>query len=273
MSGFATIRGDAWKLSDPDLPLTLVCSPALQVVPWELMLDSSILVRAFSLLDVLVTRIGRAPESPIKKESADAPVAPTPAPANNEGDNRSRLEQELWLASYPQSRALIEGEVVAHKMVLKKMIWYRLRTVRRSELPRLPPAMWPLPSALSHTSTSLMRHELVHMFECSGEAIRVLSLVDGVQEGRRLFVFGYSDLLEMSDALAVLRSRKPPMLFVPDAHIKHVVRTITKLHAAFMKRAKSERDLRRFDFLVDLMRTLQLDERLPVAFFNPTWNR
>jgi len=239
-------------------PLILICSRALHMVPWELMLGDPV-VRYWCLKDVTESRIA-------KRSLAKLDVLPRYFGCYFSGGDRQ----------------LVPFEEKRREWLTKELHYglnFRTRlpsSIRHSNI--CAPFHSPLIKYGKKITAAKKKYKFITWFDLAllvGKPSDVLQLVDRTELSTHLsvFIFSFADLLELSEPLICLMRHRLSctFLFIPGHKIKLVVQKLMKLQEQFIKSKSMFSN--HYSYLMNSVSVIQTEFHVPIAVFNPPSSR
>jgi len=240
----------------PNSPLILLCSRALQMIPWELMLGDPV-VRYLCLKDIIDSRIA-------KREIAKYEILPKYYGCYFSGGDRHLIpfeeKRREWLNK--EFHYLLNFRTRVPSCIRYSNIWS------------------PFHSSLIKYGKKITavkkKYKYITWFDLAllvGKPSDVLQLVDQFNSHFPIFLFSFSDLLEMTEPLTCLMRHRLTctFLFIPGHKIKVVVQKLMKIHE---QQTKSKMNYpNHYSFLMSCISMIQTEFHIPIAVFNPPSSR
>jgi len=235
--------------SENNIPMILLCSQALHIIPWELLITERYLIRSFSLQKLInnLNKIKKKKKKEIEKE---------------------KLEMKIFnFTLYLNKDEKISDE--SRLVWIRNILFHQLKEGRKPSFSSSYSVKYPFNTPLigkkfNKVDTIKKRLKYIRIFDLSTinhshEIVKSLTPKDNI------FIFSYTDLLEMSESLMYLLRlhNEPTMIFIPSNHLKKVVRNICNTQLKY-ERGKIQRE--------SLLETIKLTEKefkIPICVFNP----
>eukprot|EP01129_Flabellula_baltica_P008761 TRINITY_DN3508_c0_g1_i1.p1 TRINITY_DN3508_c0_g1~~TRINITY_DN3508_c0_g1_i1.p1 ORF type:complete len:1702 (+),score=350.55 TRINITY_DN3508_c0_g1_i1:31-5136(+) len=225
-------------------PIVLMMTPALQVVPWELI--SPPLIRSFSKHSleekISISKALDITDSSKPKENYLKNLNTFFAFFNSSDKKEERLKRKDYIEQSVLSN-VYRRKQVHYDGNYKAIFPFYSKDIRKKKL-----------KYVNIIDTSYLENpeDLLYIQAPSKNPI---------------FVFTFLDLLEMSETINLIRKKPITMIFVPRSHMRMVM---TQLNDLQVKGEKGKVSIHnRYMLLMDKIVEIQQQESIPIAVFNP----
>eukprot|EP01130_Rhizamoeba_saxonica_P005826 TRINITY_DN2309_c0_g1_i3.p1 TRINITY_DN2309_c0_g1~~TRINITY_DN2309_c0_g1_i3.p1 ORF type:complete len:875 (+),score=170.29 TRINITY_DN2309_c0_g1_i3:504-3128(+) len=263
-----------------DSLLCMVCSKSLSVFPWELILDDDVLLRSFTLHDVMNGNIApstkKYPVSPARRNLVMKVRDKRPRSGRRKGRYTEVDLTSTLLLGYQSECSITSRTGFTLNNVFKDLsIGGKKYMTYNSNYCATFPLTNPLFGNSSKKNIDKAKRKLV---EKEGKVIYNLYDIDNLQSPkdiynifcesyRGVFIFSYTDMLEMSEAIISLKKlgekEITPIIFIPSKETGNV---LEKLGEKVMNDQAQWNS--RYEYLVTIFKRIEKELNIPICIYN-----
>jgi len=238
------------KIFEVQAPIILICSRGLSVIPWELLFLPDVVIRSFTY---------KALELELSKETTN---------------KKNQKETYTFLAGYNSG----ERNQIKRKKWTKQFVFNELKLMDK------PMYGSDLSFQLPFNSTLIKsKRKTNKLDQFIGKYLYMLDfqLLTSPSElvkyslyySNLIFIFTYTELLELSETLVYLHRYHPPvtMIFIPGKHVKDVITKFCTFQHK-MEKGKVLQDMKnKFQLLLQIISSIETNFKIPICVVNPPY--